>query len=78
MKNQTNRKLFIRNVLQKAAMNEISLNECFMDLATTFIQAGVSLQKLSHPVMKSFLEKYTKFSVPDKITLRKKLCQDNL
>ena len=31
-----------------------------MDLASTFIHAGVSLQKVSYPAMKSFVEKYTK------------------
>ena len=39
LKNTKNKQLFIRNVLEKAAMNETSSNEFFMDLAATFTQA---------------------------------------
>ena len=43
LKNPKNKELFIRNILQKAAINETSSYEIFIDLTTTLMEAGVPL-----------------------------------
>jgi hypothetical protein len=40
-------------------------------LTKTFIEANIPLEKLSHPSLRQFLQKYTKRDVPNPFTLRK-------
>jgi hypothetical protein len=42
-----------------------------MDLCRMFVESGIPLAKVSHPAVRSFLEKHTKQDVPDESTLRK-------
>lgn len=47
-------------------------NAFTMDLAKCFLEANIPLHKISHPSMKSFLEKHTKYTTPSESTLRNK------
>lgn len=49
-----------------------NINEFNLDLCKTFVEANIPLKKLRHPSLVSFLEKYTKKSVPSDSTLRQK------
>ena len=42
------------------------------------MQAGVPLQKVNHPAMKFFLEKYIKKYVPDESTLSKTMLSQSM
>ena len=69
--------------MEKVALNETSSNKFFLDLAAIFVQAGVPLQKESHPAMKSFLPKHTKNVLLvrahfEKTTLGQSMTQHNL
>jgi len=68
---QNSKQPFIGDALRKSAVNAACTSNFCMDLTSTFIQTGIPLQKVNHPSMKSFLEKYAKKSVPDESTLRK-------
>lgn len=46
------------------------------DLCKAFISADIPLNKLSNPVLKGFLEQYTKQSIPHESTLRKNYVSD--
>lgn len=42
-----------------------------LDLCRAFLSANKSLHKLSHPILRNFLENYTNKTIPDSSTLRK-------
>lgn len=60
-----------QKLLTEFGKNE-KVNEFNFDLCKTLIEANVPLKKIRHPSMVSFLEKYTKNSVPSDTTLRQK------
>ncbi|XP_053964253.1 uncharacterized protein LOC128867182 [Anastrepha ludens] len=60
--------LLISNHQQKRGPN---LSESNMDLCKTLIVANIPLNKLNHPSVVQFIEKYTSQSVPDQSTLRR-------
>lgn len=43
-----------------------------VDLCNALISSNIPLSKLDNPTFKTFLEKYTKMSIPDRTTIRKK------
>lgn len=47
-------------------------NEFTMDLAKCFLEANIPLHKITHPSMKGFLEKHTKYAAPSESVLRQK------
>jgi signal recognition particle GTPase len=67
---------FIENSFQKAENHDFK-NEFFADLTKSFIEANIPLEKLSHPSLIQFLQKYTKKDIPNPVTLRKH-CAKNL
>lgn len=42
-----------------------------LDLCKVFLSANISLNKLSHPILRKFLENYTRNTIPELSTLRK-------
>ena len=43
----------------------------YMDLSEAFIAANIPVFKLKNPVLRNFIEKYTKRHIPDESTIRK-------
>lgn len=58
--------------LQASTDKNRSANEFTMDLAKCFLEANIPLHKMSHPKMKIFLEKHTKYAAPSESILRQK------
>lgn len=46
------------------------LSDFNMDLCQTFLEAGIPLNKVNHPSIERFIEKYTTHKTPDESTLR--------
>jgi len=64
-KKNTNRQLFLRDV--KPEDN----NSFYKDLCLSLISANIPWAKLTNPVFRNFVEKYTSKSIPNESTLRK-------
>jgi len=60
---------FIEKSFQKSELNNFK-NEYFADMTKAFIEANIPLEKLNHPSLGQFLQKYTNRDNPKPSTLR--------
>lgn len=72
----------IESSINKLKESNSNLNEFNLELTRSFIESGIPLEKVGHPSIKSFLEKYSKKTVYSRQVLQKnymdKLYEDSI
>lgn len=61
----------ILNKFVRISPERVTDDQFAVDLVRTFVACDIPLEKLDHPALRSFLEKYTGRTVPSVSTLRR-------